>query len=431
MPRKSAVPTYRRKAYRGLVRACVTLTDRVTRERRDVLLGEFGSPESHQAYARVLAEWEANDRRLSTSTKPKRVAAAGVTVAELILAYSRHRKGEVDAGDYRSLKIALRLLNQLYGDTPAATFGPNALRFVREAMIKGDAAADPPRKAWSRMYCSRQTRVIVGMFRWASGRELLPPAVHQALRDLEPLRRGRTDAREAPPVACAPQGAIDAVLAIANKQIAATIRLQLATGMRSGEICSMRPCDLDRTGRVWTYTPATHKTAHLRKRRVIPLGPRAQRIIRPFLRGRMPAAALFSPAEAEAKRREEAHAARATPTHQGNRPGTNRVENPRKQPGDAYTTESYCRAVTKLCDRADELARARAKKAGLKVADGIRMVQRWHPHQLRHNYATEIRRQHGLEAAQLLLGHSSALVTDAVYADRDQAAMLRIAAKIG
>ena len=87
--------------------------------------------------------------------------------------------------------------------------------------------------------------------------------------------------------------------------------------------------------------------------------------------------------------------------------------------------------MTALCDRADGLARERAKEAKLKVADGIRLVQRWHPHQLRHNYATEIRRQHGLEAAQLLLGHSSALVTDAVYADRDQAAMLRIAARCG
>ena len=44
----------------------------------------------------------------------------------------------------------------------------------------------------------------------------------------------------------------------------------------------------------------------------------------------------------------------------------------------------------------------------------------WHPHQLRHNFGTEIRRQHGLDVARVLLGHSSPVVTE-VYAELDQA----------
>ena len=43
------------------------------------------------------------------------------------------------------------------------------------------------------------------------------------------------------------------------------------------------------------------------------------------------------------------------------------------------------------------------------------------PRQLRHTATTELRRTHGLEAASLLLGHSSATITDAVYAERDLA----------
>ena len=54
-----------------------------------------------------------------------------------------------------------------------------------------------------------------------------------------------------------------------------------------------------------------------------------------------------------------------------------------------------------------------------------------HPHQLRHNYATNVRREYGLEAAQILLGHSSALVTDAVYAERDMSKPIKIARTIG
>ena len=54
----------------------------------------------------------------------------------------------------------------------------------------------------------------------------------------------------------------------------------------------------------------------------------------------------------------------------------------------------------------------------------------WHPHQLRHNYATHIRRQYGLEIAQILLGHSKADVTQ-IYAERDTNRALEVAAKIG
>jgi site-specific recombinase XerC len=43
---------------------------------------------------------------------------------------------------------------------------------------------------------------------------------------------------------------------------------------------------------------------------------------------------------------------------------------------------------------------------------------RWSPNQLRHAAAPEIRRKFGLEAAQVILGHASADVTQ-VYAERD------------
>jgi len=43
---------------------------------------------------------------------------------------------------------------------------------------------------------------------------------------------------------------------------------------------------------------------------------------------------------------------------------------------------------------------------------------RWNPNQLRHSAGTEIRRRYGLEAAQNVLGHASADVTQ-VYAERD------------
>jgi integrase len=51
-------------------------------------------------------------------------------------------------------------------------------------------------------------------------------------------------------------------------------------------------------------------------------------------------------------------------------------------------------------------------------------VTHWHPHQLRHNAATRLRRDFGLEVARVIPGHSSAAVTE-VYAEVD----LRMAAE--
>jgi hypothetical protein len=49
---------------------------------------------------------------------------------------------------------------------------------------------------------------------------------------------------------------------------------------------------------------------------------------------------------------------------------------------------------------------------------------------LRHAAATEIRQRYGLEAAQVLLGHSRADITQ-VYAERDQSLGHRVARAIG
>lgn len=56
-------------------------------------------------------------------------------------------------------------------------------------------------------------------------------------------------------------------------------------------------------------------------------------------------------------------------------------------------------------------------------------MHHWHPPRLRHNYATRVRREFGLEAAQVLLGHTKADVTQ-VYAERDMSRAATVAAKI-
>ncbi len=57
----SRTPSYRKRS--GYDQAIVTLTDRATKRRRDYWLGEYNTPESRERYHRLVAAWEANDRR--------------------------------------------------------------------------------------------------------------------------------------------------------------------------------------------------------------------------------------------------------------------------------------------------------------------------------------------------------------------------------
>jgi len=204
------------------------------------------------------------------------------------------------------------------------------------------------------------------------------------------------------------------------------IRLQMFTGMRPGEVVALRPCDVDHSGPVWVYEPAAHKTEHHGRRRRIYLGPKAQRVLAPFLEGRSPFVCCFSSAEAEAERRAKVSAQRTTPLSCGNRPGTNRKSRPRKSPRDHYDVNSYRRAIDYACRKAFPPPNG-IDEAALKV---WRKAHRFHPHQLRHNAATFLAREYGIEAAQVVLGHATLSVTQ-VYAERDFAKAAAIMAEVG
>ena len=55
---------------------------------------------------------------------------------------------------------------------------------------------------------------------------------------------------------------------------------------------------------------------------------------------------------------------------------------------------------------------------------------RWSPNQLRHTAGTAIRKRFGLEAAQVILGHASADVTQ-IYAERDLQKAVDIMREVG
>ncbi|MCY2953781.1 MAG: site-specific integrase [Planctomycetota bacterium] len=400
-------PKYRR--HRASGQAIVTI------DGRDFYLGPYGTRASRDEYDRFIGEWLASGRRLPGK------GLADVYVAEILAAFMRHattyyRKPDgTPTSEIDSYRQAIGPMKRLYGRIFAADFGPLALKAVREEMV---------RLGLCRNTINRHMGRIKHIFKWAASNELAPAAIHEALRTVEGLKAGRSEAKESVPVQPVPEEHVDAAVRFMSRQVAAMVKLQLVTGMRSGEVCAMRTCDIDTAGRLWQYKPTTHKTQHHGHERVIYMGPKAKEIVKPFLKADL-IAFVFSPAEAEAERRAEMHRKRKTPLSCGNVPGSNVKRAPRRRPGDRYTATSYGRAVKYACDRADELA-----KGGVAIADDERIIPRWHPHQLRHTAGTRLRKEFGVEAAQVVLGHKSLSVTE-LYAEKNIQAAQRIAAEVG
>ena len=420
-----------------------------------VSLGKFNSPESRAEFARILTE-------LASTTAPPVSArrAPALIIDEILLPFLRYAEQHYRHADgtptheVYEIKRSIAPLRELYGHTLAAEFGPRALVAVRQKMIDAD---------WCRTLINRRMDRVKRAFKWAVAEEMVPVTVYQALRTVQGLQRGRTKVRESEPVKPVDPAHVAATLPYLDLQIQVMIDLQRLTGMRPGEVCRLPFGEVDRSAGVWLYRPGAHKTAHRGRRRVIPIGPKAKAVLVAFLRrdgnppggfehielnspdarearlamahayekvGRVRDAALlrdvarpvvliegcvidptspvFSPAEARDERFRAMRAARKSkvPPSQQDR----QKENPKRRPGNVYTVCAYGYAIRKAAKKAE--------------------VPSWHPNQLRHLFATEVRRVSGLEAAQVLLGHASADVTQ-VYAERDLSLAVRVAGEMG
>ena len=389
------VPKYRRQKTReGRVRAFVEFSG------RRHYLGEYNTAASKAKYRQLIHEWSA-----AGGHSP--VPQNQLTIVELIARFWTHaqvyyRKPDgTPTSTIHNYRAALRPLKQLYGTTRAAEFGPRSLKALREDMIS---------RGWCRKTINQGVNLVRGVFRWAVAEELVPVETHTGLTAVASLRRGRCAAREGEPVRPVSEAHVNAIHPHTSRQVWALVQLQLHAAARAGELVGIRPIDLDTSGPIWLYQPSDHKTAHRDHERTIYLGPRAQQILNPFFTGRPVNAYMFSPAEADAERRAKRHEQRKTPMTCGNKPGSHRRRQPKRRPGHRYTVGSYRRAIERACLLAN--------------------VPLWTPHRLRHSAGTHVRKEFGVEAAQLMLGHARADVTQ-VYAERNHARALEVAAKIG
>lgn len=416
MPRLTRkLPSYR--LHRASGQAIVTIAG------RDLYLGRYNSPESRDAYDRAIAEWVGGGRAAVPSVARPGGGAptqAGLTINELLVSYwafaqTYYVKNGVPTGEQEPIRQSMKPLAKLYGRSPTAEFGPSALKAVRQAMVEKDLC---------RNVINARVNRIRRIFKWGVENEMVNPTVLHALQAVAPLKQGRCEVRESKAVKPVPDAVVDAVLPFAPSPVRALIELQRLTGMRPGEVVIMRGRDLDTTGAIWTYLPSSHKTEHHGRSRPISLGPKAQELIRPFLKPDL-SAFLFSPREAVEERnrlRRQNRRTPMTPSQSMRRP----KGRPKKQPGECYTTSALGHAIRFACDAAFPPPQG----LDAKQVKQWRKDHRFHPNQLRHSAATYLRKRYGLEAARVILGHSSSAVTE-IYAELDQAKSAEIMGQVG
>jgi integrase len=420
---KEALPKYRKHKASG--QAVVTIRG------QDFYLGPWNTKASHTEYDRIIAEYLTAGRQLPV----KGAEAADLTIVEILARYKRfakayYRKNGKSTGEWENVEHAVTPLLRLYGRTPVQNFGPLALKAVRQTMIEDGL---------TRQGINARINRIKRVFRWAVSEELAPATLVHALATVAGLEAGRTSAPETVPIAPVSDEVVGKTLPHLPGVVADMVRFQRLTGCRPGEVCQLRPKDVDRSQEVWQYRPASHKTQHHDMERVIFIGPKAQDVLRPYLL-RPADAYCFSPVESRKQWLEARHAARKTPLSCGNVPGSNRKLHPKRQPKDRYTKDTYNRAVQRGCEAAFDMPKELRKIARRLPDDERKRLQKlaaewraehcWSPNQLRHATGTEVRRQYGLEAAQVVIGHAKANTTQ-VYAERDQALAADVMREIG
>lgn len=392
-PRKS-VPSYRLHKPSG--HAYSDFTDPLTGRRRSVCLGPWDSPESRAEHARLCAEIAAGQP----------TPAAGLTVNELLLVFLRHaeqhyrRADGTNTDELANYKQVLRLVRETHGHTHAAEFGPLALKAVRQRMVD---------RGWSRKNINQQVGRIRRVFKHGVENELVSAAVLEALKAVGGLQAGRSAARETAPVPPVPDSVVDRTLPHLNRHVAGLIRFQRLTGCRPGDAVRLRRCDIDTGRSVWVFRPPHHKLAHKNLDRAVYLGPQAQALLAEFPTA-TPEEYVFSPRREREERNVKRAANRKTTFYASRQGWQQRKEKPKRAPGEKYTVASYGYAIRRACAKHE--------------------IVPWAPNQLRHSFATTVRKEHGLEAAQVLLGHARADVTQ-VYAERNEGLAARVAGQLG
>lgn len=215
-----------------------------------------------------------------------------------------------------------------------------------------------------RRTANKRAQQLTRLIQWAVEEGHATPDQWHRLKAVEPIHQGQYGAKDMPAKRPVSLDHFERTAEYLRPEQRDAARVLLLTGMRTGELLAMRPQDVNMAGRHWLYTLSKHKTSKKTGSATV-LIPEPAAII---LAARMPR---------DYTRRWFPH------------------------------TNTWLRiAVKRACERAD--------------------VPHWHPHQLRHQFATIVASQIDDRVAQKLLRHHDPKMT-ARYVSQTEDELLRIA----
>jgi integrase len=299
----------------------------------------------------------------------------------------------MDKDEFRHFGRTIGFLTELYEDIAVDEFSPKKLKTCRCQMVRAGSLC--------RGQINKMTRRIVRLFKWGGSEELVRGTLWKELESVDPLRKGEEGTKDHPPRQAVPDEVVAMTLPFMSPTVAAMTQVQGLPGMRSCEVYRMRVGEIDQSREaekgLWYYTPESHKTEKYIGKKEIALGKPEQELIAPYLIGKQPEEAVFSPRTAMEEHHAERRASRTskvTPSQQER--NRQRAEKTTEQVGDFYDANSYRKAIA--------YAIKKGNKAGVEIPH-------WTPYQLRHNGGTYTEKTYGLDAAQAQLGHTSANMT--------------------
>ncbi len=331
-----------------------------------VSLGPAGTPEAQEAYGRLLASLARGESLDSVKTvRRDNSTATKFTINDLMLRFATEEMPRYSNDEQWCLRSAIRVARELLGASPVDQFGPLKLRLVRDQMVA---------KGWSRSFINKQVKRLRLILRWGVSWELVPQTVADALASVKSLQAGETGAAESRGRRAVSEADLQAVRSKLCKPIYQDLfDLMLLCGTRPGELVGLKMSDIDRTGEVWRADLAKHKTMHRGKSRTLFFNQSAQKILLKYLKAD-PGAKLFN---------------------------VNRA--------------TFGNAVKSACEIAfgmpDELRQKNLTPEQRAQAIAWRRQHVITPHWLRHTVATRLADEMGTEAAQRLLGHADAAMT--------------------
>ena len=358
-------------------------------------LGVHGTPDAERNYKKFIRDiitHELTGEPLLTKTKNEPVVRLGkILVSELCAAFVKHHMPRLCKTHIVHFNCAIPFVVELYGSMRADDITPKKMRDVREQMVASGR--------FSRRTVNDYTTMLIRIFVWGADEEMVDQSVAGALKLIKHLPKGEPGTFDNPKRRNVADEIIRRTLRFLSATVAAMVRLQRLLGLRPGEVYNMRAGDIIRDTpdpRLWYYVPGyyeeqqkeqqrvyhtghrkvQHKRQHdyeaVDEMKIIPLGLPEQEILAPFLEGKRPEQAVFSP----------------------------KTESKSDKAGEFYNKNSYRTAVQRAVNRANR-----------SLSEGDKPIPMWSPYQLRHQAATALDKIRGSAEASAQLDHASMSTT--------------------